>query len=97
MSALTVTLPAPPPTDAKGGGNQRSAASPRSSQQELVTIEGMVDQIEVMHSLQKPKKVKYRVSGRRASPSRLAPSVNTAEAARRAAACCSFGSLPAWC
>ncbi|KAI3426356.1 hypothetical protein D9Q98_008728 [Chlorella vulgaris] len=57
MSALTVTLPASPPTDAKGGGNQRSAASPRSSQQELVTIEGMVDQIEVMHSLQKPKKV----------------------------------------
>lgn len=58
MAALTVALP-PLPTDkatgAKGGG---AGAGSAPQQPDLVTIEGIVDTIEVMASLQKPKKVR---------------------------------------
>lgn len=61
MTALTVALPPLPSADNKkgGGGGAHGGAA---AQPELVTIEGIVDTIEVMTSLQKPKKV--RLGGR---------------------------------
>jgi hypothetical protein len=57
MSCLSVALPPSGPAEREGrrGGG---AASPRPPPQELVTVEGLVDSIEVMHSLQRPKKVR---------------------------------------
>ncbi|PSC70468.1 serine threonine-kinase ATR isoform X1 [Micractinium conductrix] len=52
MRALSIALP-PPPTSGRGG----AVAAPAFQQPELVTIDGIVDSIEVMSSLQKPKKV----------------------------------------
>lgn len=59
MSCLSVTLP---PTAGRSGGAQHAAQQP-----ELVTVEAIVDTIDVMASLQKPKKVGAVASlGRRA-------------------------------
>jgi hypothetical protein len=54
MSCLTVPLPPPPST----GGDHGKGGAQHAQQHELVTIEGIVDTIEVMTSLQKPKKAR---------------------------------------
>ena len=59
MRALSIALP-PPPTSGRGG----AVAAPAFQQPELVTIDGIVDSIEVMSSLQKPKKVRPRCTAR---------------------------------
>lgn len=50
MSCLSIALP---PAPGRGGGAQAAAQQP-----ELVTVEAIVDTIDVMASLQKPKKVR---------------------------------------
>jgi hypothetical protein len=49
MNCLTVVLPE---LDSKGKGKAAPAAS-----SEMITISGIVDEVEIMSSLQKPKKV----------------------------------------
>ena len=65
MSALTVTMPPVPAGGADKGAGARGAgavgAPATSASSELVTIADVVDTIEVMSSLQKPKKVGRRL------------------------------------